>query len=100
MRISNLQARTELLSLLENRGPLTPEALAKLRALLPADLQTPLDQLKFIEMTLPLRQRKFFSGLQGDYLMIDERGHEVWASRWCHTAYQQTCPRLLLRRES
>lgn len=91
-------ARMELLNLIESRGPLSPEQLAKLRKMLPIDLQLPLDQLRFIEMTLPLRKRKLFSGLQGDYLMVDENGRDVWASRWCHNAYKQTCPRMLKRR--
>jgi len=93
-------ARMELLSLIEHKAPFTPEQLERLQELLPQSLHTSLDKLKFIEMTLPLRNRKFFNGLQGDYIIIDEHGREVWASAWCHSAYIQTCPRMLKRRRS
>lgn len=90
--------KLELRNLLESKGPLSPEAVARLKRLLPNDLQTPLAQLQFIEMTLPLRQRRLFTGLQGDYQIIDENGRTVWASEWCNKAYHQTCPRNLTRR--
>jgi hypothetical protein len=57
-----------------------------------------LDRLQAYESGLPLHKRKFFTGLPGDYQIIDENGRTVWASEWCHKAYVSTCPRLLLRR--
>ncbi len=63
-----------------------------------ADSRKRLERLIAHETGLPLHKRKFFAGLPGDYLLIDESGVEMWASEWCHKAFVDTCPRGLHKR--